>query len=209
MQALPDNVLIVSGTQQAFSLTARVLLDEGASVVLEEPHYFGAYQALVAHGARICAVRTDGDGLVCDELPVVAPALVCVTPSHQFPTGAVLSLSRRLELLRYADAHDCWILEDDYDGEFRYYVLLSAALRSLDQGDRVIYVGTFSKVLSGGLRLAYMVLPAALRDDFITTKFLNDFSCPNIEQASTGALHGGRRFRAAPAGGPQGAQGPS
>jgi len=184
VQAIPDNVLIVSGTQQAFSLAARVLLNEGDSVVLEEPHYFGAYQTLIAHGARVCGVRTDDDGLVCSELPASAPALVCVTPSHQFPTGAVLSLPRRLELLRYADTQQCWILEDDYDGEFRYDAHPLAALRSLDQGDRVIYVGTFSKVLFGTLRLAYMVLPTALRDDFITAKFLNDFSCPGFEQAA-------------------------
>jgi GntR family transcriptional regulator / MocR family aminotransferase len=184
VQAVPDNVLIVSGTQQAFSLAARVLLNEGDSVVLEEPHYFGAYQALVAHGARVCGVRTDDDGLVCDELPATAPALVCVTPSHQFPTGAVLSLPRRLELLRYADTQQCWILEDDYDGEFRYDAQPLAALRSLDQADRVIYVGTFSKVLFGTLRLAYMVLPVALREDFITAKFLNDFACPGFEQAA-------------------------
>lgn len=184
VQARPEDVLIVSGSQQAFSLTARVLLDEGDSVVLEEPHYFGAYQALIAHGARICGVRTDNDGLVCSELPATAPSLICVTPSHQFPTGAVMSLSRRLELLRYADAQQCWILEDDYDGEFRYDAQPLAALRSLDQADRVIYVGTFSKVLFGTLRLAYMVLPVALREDFITAKFLNDFACPGFEQAA-------------------------
>jgi GntR family transcriptional regulator/MocR family aminotransferase len=129
-------------------------------------------------------VRTDDDGLVCSELPATAPSLICVTPSHQFPTGAVLSLSRRLELLRYADAQQCWILEDDYDGEFRYDAQPLAALRSLDQADRVIYVGTFSKVLFGTLRLAYMVLPVALREDFITAKFLNDFACPGFEQAA-------------------------
>ena len=184
VKARPENVLVVSGTQQAFSLAARVLLDEGDCVVLEEPHYFGAYQTLTAHGARICGVRTDDDGLVCSELPGEPPSLVCVTPSHQFPTCAVMSLSRRLELLRYADAQQCWIFEDDYDGEFRYDAHPLAALRSLDQADRVIYVGTFSKVLFGTLRLAYMVLPAALRDDFLTAKFLSDFSCPGFEQVA-------------------------
>ncbi|WP_158882867.1 PLP-dependent aminotransferase family protein [Rhodanobacter sp. L36] len=182
--AHPENVLIVTGTQQAFSLAARVLLDEGDPVVLEEPHYFGAFQTLSAHGARIVPVRTDDEGLVCSELPDEAPPLVCVTPSHQFPTGSVLSLSRRLELLRYADAKHCWILEDDYDGEFRYDAHPLAALRSLDKADRVIYVGTFSKVMFGALRVAYMVLPAALRDDFVTAKFLSDFSSPGIEQSA-------------------------
>ncbi|CAM1000132.1 Transcriptional regulator [Rhodanobacter sp. Root179] len=184
LQAQPDDILIVTGTQQAYALCARVLLDEGDTVVLEEPHYFGAYHAMVAHGAKLCPVRTDDDGLVCSELPEVTPKLVCVTPSHQFPTGAVLSLPRRLELLRYAARMRCWIVEDDYDGEFRYDAHPLAALRSLDEGDRVIYAGTFSKTLFGALRLGYMVLPAALRDDFITAKYISDVSSPGIEQAA-------------------------
>ena len=184
LQAQPDDILIVTGTQQAYALCARVLLDEGDTAVLEEPHYFGAYHILVSHGARLCPVRCDDDGLVCDELPEAAPKLVCVTPSHQFPTGAVMSLPRRLELLRYAADKRCWIIEDDYDGEFRYDAHPLAALRSLDEGDRVIYAGTFSKTLFGALRMGYLVLPAALRDDFITAKYLSDVSSPGIEQAA-------------------------
>jgi len=184
LQASPDDILIVSGTQQAYALCARVLLDEGDTVVLEEPHYFGAYHVMVAHGARLHPVRTDGEGLVCAELPVTAPKLILTTPSHQFPTGAVLSLPRRLELLRYASLKRCWILEDDYDGEFRYDGHPLAALRALDEADRVIYAGTFSKTLFGGLRLAYLVLPAALREDFITAKYLSDMSSGGIEQAA-------------------------
>jgi len=184
VQAQPEDVLIVSGTQQAIDLAARVLLDEGDRVVLEEPHYFLAHQALVAHGADIVAVRTDQHGLVCDELPAQAPRLLYVTPSHHFPSGAVLSMQRRLDLLHYAERHQCWILEDDYDGEFRYDAHPLAALRSLDQQDRVIYVGTFSKVMFGGLRLAYMVIPAALRNDFISAKYFSDMACPVIDQAA-------------------------
>ncbi|RUL70979.1 PLP-dependent aminotransferase family protein [Dyella choica] len=184
VQAQPDDVLIVSGTQQAINLTARVLLNEGDRVVLEEPHYFLAHQALVAHGADVVAVRTDEHGLVCEELPSQAPRLVYVTPSHHFPSGAVLSMQRRLDLLHYAEQHQCWILEDDYDGEFRYDSHPLAALRSLDEQDRVIYVGTFSKVMFGGLRLAYMVMPAALRSDFLNAKYLGDMASPVIEQAA-------------------------
>jgi len=184
VQALPENVLIVSGTQQAISLAARVLLNEGDPVAIEEPHYFGAYQTLIAHGARVCAVPVDEEGLLCTALPRPSPPLVCVTPSHQFPTGVVMSLPRRLALLRHAKEQRCWILEDDYDGEFRYDAQPIGALRSLDQDDRVIYVGTFSKVMFGSLRLAYMVLPVALREDFINAKFLSDFACPAIEQAA-------------------------
>ena len=181
---LPENVLIVNGTQQAYALSARVLIDENGIAVLEEPHYFGAYQALIAHGAKIHAVRTDSEGIVCDELPDAAPRLICVTPSHQFPSGVVMSLRRRLELLRYATAKQCWILEDDYDGEFRYDGRPLAALRSLDEGDRVIYSGTFTKALFGSLRLGYMVLPAAVRDDFVMAKYFNDISSSGIEQTA-------------------------
>ncbi|RDS80109.1 PLP-dependent aminotransferase family protein [Dyella monticola] len=184
VQVQPDDILIVTGTQQAINLTARVLVNEGDSVVLEEPHYFLAHQALAAHGAELVAVRTDEQGLVCDELPAQSPRLVYVTPSHHFPTGAVLSMQRRVELLHYAQQHQCWILEDDYDGEFRYDAHPLAAMRSLDEQDRVIYVGTFSKVLFGGLRLAYIVMPAALRTDFLNAKYLSDMACPVIEQAA-------------------------
>jgi len=184
VQARPENLLIVTGTQQAYALCARALLDEGDTVVLEEPHYFGAHHVLDAHGANFLPVRTDDDGLVCSDLPDVPPKLISVTPSHQFPTGAVMSLPRRLELLRYAASKRCWIVEDDYDGELRYDGHPLAALRSLDESDRVIYVGTFSKTLFGALRLGYMVLPTALCNDFNTAKYLVDMSSPGIEQAA-------------------------
>lgn len=184
VQVSPNQVLIVNGSQQAIALTARVLIDEGDAAVIEDPHYFGAWQELTAHGARLVPVPTDHEGLICAKLPARAPRLIYVTPSHQFPAGATMSLSRRLELLRYAEANQCWVLEDDYDSEFRYDAQPIAALRSLDRGDRVIYVGTFSKVLSCSLRLGYMVLPAPLRDDFVNAKFLCDFSCPTLEQAA-------------------------
>jgi GntR family transcriptional regulator / MocR family aminotransferase len=184
VQAEPDDVLIVSGTQQAIELAARVLLNEGDRVVLEEPHYFGVYQALVAHGAELVPVRTDEQGIVCSELPDQPPRLIYVTPSHQFPTGAILSLARRKALLRYAAQHQCWIMEDDYDGEFNFESHPMPAMRSLDDSDRVIYVGTFSKVMFGGLRMAYMVLPPTLRTDFRNAKFLSDMACPVIEQAA-------------------------
>jgi GntR family transcriptional regulator/MocR family aminotransferase len=180
----PQDVLITSGAQQAFSLAARVLLDEGDTVVVEEPHYFGAYQAMAAHGAHLSMVRTDGEGLVCDELPAMAPRLVCVTPSHQFPSGATMSPSRRRDLLRYAAEKHCWILEDDFDGEFRYDAQPLAPLRSLTGAERVIYVGTFAKTLFHAARMGYIVLPPALRDDFVTAKYLNDFASPVIPQAA-------------------------
>lgn len=184
VRADPDDILIVNGTQQAFGLAARVLLNPGDPMVMEEPHYFAAWRAFAAHGADLQAVRTDSEGLVCTELPDVPPRLILVTPSHQFPSGPVMSLPRRLELLRYAEANNCWIMEDDYDSEFRYDSQPLAALRSLDEGDRVIYVGTFSKVLFGSLRLGYMVLPTALREYFTKARFLSDMGGLAIQQAA-------------------------
>jgi GntR family transcriptional regulator/MocR family aminotransferase len=187
--ATPDDVLIVSGTQQAFALAADVLLDEGDQVVIEDPHYQGARQVLQASGAEVLGCRVDHDGLVTDDLPRRTSArLAIVTPSHQFPTGAVLSLARRMELLAWAERVGCWLIEDDYDGEFRYDARPLAALKSLDRGERVIYIGTFSKVLFPSLRLGYMVLPPGLRDAFVAAKWLSDRGCPAIEQAALARL---------------------
>ncbi|UHQ20963.1 PLP-dependent aminotransferase family protein [Lysobacter sp. KIS68-7] len=184
VQAAPEDVLIVSGTQQAVSLSARVLLEPGDLAVVEEPQYFALRQILQIHGARVHGVDVDNDGLLPDRMPKESPRMVCVTPSHQFPSGAVLSLQRRLELLQYARRHDTWILEDDYDGEFRYDSKPLAALRSLDRDGRVLYVGTFSKTLFPSLRLGYVVMPTALRRDLVTAKWAQDFGSSAIEQAA-------------------------
>lgn len=182
LQARQEDILIVSGAQQAFDLATRVLLDEGDTVAIEDPGYFGMREIMQAHGARVRAVPVDEKGLVCKALPWQGAKLVCVTPSHQFPSGALLSLTRRLELLRYATRHRSWIIEDDYDGEFRFDAKPITALRTLDEADRVIYIGSFSKTLFPALRLGYMVLPAALKRDFIAAKRRADLGCPTIEQ---------------------------
>ena len=194
VQAMPEDVLIVAGTQQAIALTSRVLLDAGDSVAIEDPQYFATRRVLQIHGATLCAVPVDGDGLVVDALPVRAPRLVCVTPSHQFPSGAVMSLPRRLDLLDYARRQSCWIFEDDYDGEFRYNGQPLAALRSLDDTGRVIYVGSFSKTLFPALRLGYLVMPPGLRQDFIAAKWAEDFGSPAIEQAALANFIAGGGF---------------
>jgi GntR family transcriptional regulator/MocR family aminotransferase len=187
--ATPDDILIVSGTQQAFALAAEVLLDEGDRVAIEDPHYQGARQILQAAGAELVGCRVDRDGIVVAELPErAAVRLAVVTPSHQFPTGAVLSLTRRMELLAWAEQAGCWLIEDDYDGEFRYDARPLAALKSLDRADQVLYIGTFSKVLFPALRLGYMVLPPRLRDAFVAGKWLTDRGCPAIEQAALARL---------------------
>jgi len=185
--AEPRDIVIVSGTQQALALAARILLDVGATAAMEDPHYELASHCLRAHGADVVGVRTDDEGLVVDELPGAA-RLVHVTPSHQFPSGRTMSLSRRRQLLKFAEEHSSWIFEDDYDGELSYAAKPIPALRSLDAGDRVIYVGSFSKMMFPSLRLAYVVCPAGLRKDVVRAKMLEDLGCPAIEQAAMSLL---------------------
>ena len=179
-----NDVVIVSGVQQAMALAARVLLDEQDRVVLEEPHYFGARQVFAAHGATLLTVPTDAEGMVAAALPADPVKLVVATPGNQFPSGRLMSTGRRHELLAYAARTGCWILEDDYDGEFRFDSRPVPALLSLDPARRVIYAGTFSKVLFPSLRLGYMVVPAQLKLDFINAKYLMDMGNPAVEQAA-------------------------
>ncbi len=184
VRASPDDVLVVAGTQQALALAARVLLEPGDGAVIEEPHYNAIRVGLQVHGARVHAVPVDAEGLVVEALPATGARLACVTPSHQFPTGAVMSMRRRHALLDWAARSDAWIWEDDYDGEFRYDGAPQAALHALDRDGRVLYVGSFSKTLFPALRLGYMVLPPQLRMDFVAARWLADFGSPAIEQAA-------------------------
>ena len=189
-----DEVIIVGGTQQAVSLAARVLLDEGDSAVVEEPHYVMASHALRALGARLVHVPTDDQGLMVQALPRRSPGFIFTTPSHQFPSGSVMSLARRKELLQYAVDRDTWIFEDDYDAEFRYDSRPIPALRSLDLHNRVIYVGTFSKALFPSLRLAYMVCPPGLKADFVNAKRYEDLGCSAIDQTAMATFMESGRF---------------
>ncbi len=185
--ANPQDIVIVSGTQQALSLAARILLDAGSTSAVEDPHYQLALHGLLAHGANVVGVRTDCDGLIVDELPRDA-RLIYVTPSHQFPSAVTMSLSRRLQLLAFAEECSSWIFEDDYDGELSYSAKPIPALRSLDSGDRVMYVGSFSKMMFPSLRLAYVVCPSGLRKDLVRAKALEDLGCPAIEQVAMQSL---------------------
>ena len=184
-----DDVVIVSGTQQAIALLARVLIDEGSVVAIEDPGYELASRTLQAHGARLRPAKVDAEGLRVEALPRGhSLRMVLVSPSHQFPSGAVMSLARRKALLEYAAARRCWVVEDDYDGEFRYDGVAIPALRSLDVNDRVIYVGSFSKVLFPALRLGYVVCPGGLRDDLVAAKMNDDLGCGSVEQAALAEL---------------------
>ena len=188
------DILIVAGTQQALTLAERVLLDPGERVVVEDPHYQLAVHSLLAHGAQVRSTRTDDEGLVVRELPQRRTRLVLVTPSHQFPSGVVMTLNRRLELLRWAARTGSWIFEDDYDTEFHAGGRPLPALRSLDLADRVLYVGTFSKTLFPALRLGYIVCPAALRDALYKAKLLDDLGSPSVEQAALATFIQSRQY---------------
>jgi GntR family transcriptional regulator/MocR family aminotransferase len=176
-----DQIVIVNGSQQAIDLAARVLLDPGDAAVVEEPHYTGATVAFDALGARLIRVPADAQGLDPALLPTSASRarVAYVTPCHQFPSGVILPLERRLALLDWAARTDAWIVENDYVSEFRYEGRPLEALQALDRQGRVVYVGTFAKTLFPALRLAYLVLPRALVRPFVAAKWVSDrFSTP-------------------------------
>lgn len=171
-----DQIVIVNGSQQAFDLIARVLIDPGDKVVIEEPHYHGSRLSFLAAGAKPIGVPVDAEGLDTMKLPPITGGarLCCVTPCHQFPTGVIMTLRRRLALLDWASRARAWIVEDDYVSEFRYEGHPIEALHALDRAERVIYVGTFAKIMFPALRLAYVVLPPALVAPFLAAKWVAD-----------------------------------
>jgi GntR family transcriptional regulator / MocR family aminotransferase len=180
-----DQIVITSGSQQGFDLAARVLLDPGDGVVVEEPHYPGVTISFEAAGARLTYTPVDGGGLQTHRLPPRA-RLAYVTPCHQFPSGVIMPLERRLSLLAWAARTNSWVIEDDYVSEFRYEGHPLEALQSLDRDGRVIYVGTFSKTLFPALRIAYLVLPRPLVPAFVAAKWATDrFSATLAQEALT------------------------
>ncbi|BAB76437.1 PLP-dependent aminotransferase family protein [Anabaena sp. FACHB-709] len=180
-----EQIIIVGGSQQGLDLITRILIDPNDGIAVEEPGYLGARRAFLAQGASLFPVPVDQSGLIVSKLTTgIIPKLklIYVTPSHQFPTGAVLSLPRRLELLAWAHKTGVMIIEDDYDSEYRYGERPIPALQGLDQGNSVVYVGTFSKVLFPALRLGYLVLPQNLVNIFARAKWLADRQCSLLEQ---------------------------
>ena len=180
----PDQIVITSGSQQALFLIATLLLAPGDAAWVENPGYRGISASLRAAEAQICPVPVDGEGISVPFGKERWPdaKLVYVTPSHQLPLGTTMSLARRLELLTWAKENKVWIVEDDYDSEYRYTGPPLASLQSLDKTGSVIYVGTLSKVLFPGLRLGYMVLPPGLVDAFVQARAILDRHAAIIPQ---------------------------
>jgi GntR family transcriptional regulator/MocR family aminotransferase len=176
---------VVAGTGQAIDHAARLHLQPGDPVLLEEPAYMGFRNMLTTDGAALVPVPVDAEGLSVDAGIRRCPEarMVYVSPSHQYPLGVCMSLSRRLALLRWAAGSAAWILEDDYDSEYRYAGRPIPALQGLDTAGRVIYAGTFSKTLAPALRLGFLVLPAELVEPFVAARGAAEQVPPSLEQA--------------------------
>jgi GntR family transcriptional regulator/MocR family aminotransferase len=193
-----SQIMIVNGSQHALDLSARVLLDSNTPVWIEEPGYELLRHTLVLSGCRLVPVPVDSEGLdVAAGMNLCSTARAAfVTPSHQYPLGATMSPARRLQLLEWAHSHHAWIVEDDYDSEYRYESMPVASLQGLDPGARVIYIGTFSKTLFPSLRLGYIVIPHALVARFQAVRRANDlFPSPMYQAALTDFLQAGHFTR--------------
>ena len=180
-----DQIIIFTGTEQMAYLTSRILLESGDQAWVEEPGFPGAARAISGAGVKVVPIPVDTQGLAFDKAVKLAPdaKLAYVTPSHHFPTGSAMSLPRRLELLFWAKNRNFWIIEDDYDSEFRYQGRPLPALQGLDQHERVIYCGTFNNVLFPGLRLDYAVLPHKLIEPMIAARTMLDMHIATLNQA--------------------------
>ena len=181
----PDQIIIVSGAQQGIDVVCRLLIDTGDPVWMEDPGYLAARAAFASAGAQVIPVPVDEEGIdVAEGEKLSATArLVYVTPSHQYPIGVTMSLTRRLALLEWASRSGAWIIEDDYDSDYRYSGRPLPALQGLDAEGRVIYIGTFSKVLLPALRLGYVVVPRDLVSSFLAARDVLSRSSQSMDQA--------------------------
>jgi len=180
----PDQVIIVAGAQRGLQMIGTALLDEGDRVCVEDPGYPGARSALLSASAQIVPVPVDKDGLDVAAAARLAPdaRMIYVTPSNQFPLGSPMSLARRLALLEWAGRVGAWVIEDDYDSEFRYGVRPFPSLHGIDTDGRVIYVGTFAKSIFPALRLGFLIVPSDLHEQFLATRRAADLHPPILEQ---------------------------
>ena len=185
MRCDPSQILVTTGSQQGIQLSAQVLLNANDRVWMEEPGYPGARQALLTAGVQLVPVPVDHQGLkVAEGLRRARHARAAyITPSHQYPLGVTMGAARRMELLHWASQSGAWIIEDDYDSEYRFGDHPIPALQGLDAAARVIYVGTFSKVMFPALRLGYVVVPKDLAEAFATARDANDQFSSTLYQA--------------------------
>ena len=192
----PEQIIIVSGVQGGLDLAARLLINDGDPIWMEDPGYLKARGAFLGSGAKIIPIPVDQEGLLVEAGIARAPGarLAYLTPSHQFPLGVTLSLTRRIALLNWARRVDAYILEDDYDSEYHYTRRPLPALQGMDHDGRVIYIGTFSKVLFPALRLGYLILPPPLVEAFRTVRNLIDTHPPMLEQAVLAEFIGDGHF---------------
>lgn len=181
IEASAEDIVITSGTQQALDLLAKVLVEPGATVALEDPCYSPSRWLFRSHGIRTAGIPVDGDGLIVDAIPE-GVRLVYATPSHQYPLGVTLALDRRIALLDWAARNGAAIIEDDYDSEFRYGGRPIEPLKTLDRDGRVIYIGSFSKTLLPALRMGFVLVPPSLRDATRRAKFMADWHSPLVTQ---------------------------
>jgi GntR family transcriptional regulator / MocR family aminotransferase len=178
-----SQIVVVNGSQQALDLIARVLVEPGDRIAYEDPSYQGTWEVLRAAGVHLLPIALDRDGLDPARIPDDA-RIVFVTPSHQFPTGVILPLARRLALLKWAKRRNAIVVEDDYDGEFRYEGQPLESLQGLDREGRVIYIGTFSRTVFSALRIGYLIAPKRLVQAFTAAKWLCDRHTATLEQAT-------------------------
>ncbi|EJC74984.1 transcriptional regulator with HTH domain and aminotransferase domain [Rhizobium leguminosarum bv. trifolii WSM2012] len=183
-----EQIIIVNGSQQGLDLCARLLLDPGSDFVMENPGYRMARQIFASTGASPVSIAVDSEGLQTELLQAVQARLAYVTPSHQFPLGGVMPISRRHRLLEWAQENDAYVIEDDYDSEYRYDINPVPPLHSLETARSVIYLGTISKTLSPMMRIGYLVVPPELQDVCATAKQLFDRHSPVVEQEALASL---------------------
>lgn len=190
VRATAEQVVITHGAQQALGLAAQLALDPGEQAWIEDPGYQGARAALRTAGARLVPVRVDDQGLdvAAGERRAPAARLAYVTPSHQYPTGATMSAARRFALLAWARRAGAWLLEDDYESEYRYATAPLPALQGLDPDGRVLYAGTFSKTLAPALRLGYLIVPPSLVTAARRARAVSDRNAPTVEQATIAGM---------------------